>query len=143
MDSQIPPPIPPVPPTPSPISFKKYIPVFLLAGFIALCLGISTGVLIKSRNHTPVIHKDCTLEAKICPDGSAVGRIQPNCEFAACPIVTSTPSISPSPQTTYECPKTEYVDCMPGPDAHYRPLCETAFLQWAQKNCPGFKGAAL
>ena len=27
----------------------------------------------------------CTLEAKICPDGSAVGRTGPNCEFAACP----------------------------------------------------------
>ncbi|MFA5155159.1 MAG: hypothetical protein WC453_01890 [Patescibacteria group bacterium] len=28
----------------------------------------------------------CTLEAKICPDGSAVGRTGPNCEFAPCPI---------------------------------------------------------
>ena len=27
----------------------------------------------------------CTLDAKICPDGSAVGRVGPNCEFAACP----------------------------------------------------------
>jgi hypothetical protein len=27
----------------------------------------------------------CTLEAKICPDGSSVGRTGPNCEFAACP----------------------------------------------------------
>ncbi len=27
----------------------------------------------------------CTLEAKICPDGSSVGRSGPNCEFAACP----------------------------------------------------------
>lgn len=26
----------------------------------------------------------CTEEAKICPDGSAVGRIGPNCEFAPC-----------------------------------------------------------
>lgn len=26
----------------------------------------------------------CTLEAKICPDGSSVGRIAPNCEFAPC-----------------------------------------------------------
>jgi len=31
----------------------------------------------------------CTMEAKICPDGSAVGRSGPNCEFAACPEVTS------------------------------------------------------
>ncbi|EKE12361.1 MAG: hypothetical protein ACD_13C00230G0002 [uncultured bacterium] len=27
----------------------------------------------------------CTLEAKICPDGSSVGRTEPNCEFAPCP----------------------------------------------------------
>ena len=27
----------------------------------------------------------CTQEAKICPDGSAVGRVGPNCEFAPCP----------------------------------------------------------
>lgn len=26
----------------------------------------------------------CTMEAKICPDGSAVGRSGPNCEFAVC-----------------------------------------------------------
>lgn len=29
--------------------------------------------------------KACTLEAKICPDGSSVGRTGPNCEFAVCP----------------------------------------------------------
>jgi hypothetical protein len=27
----------------------------------------------------------CTLEAKVCADGSAVGRTGPNCEFALCP----------------------------------------------------------
>lgn len=27
----------------------------------------------------------CTAEAKLCPDGSSVGRVPPNCEFAACP----------------------------------------------------------
>lgn len=27
----------------------------------------------------------CSTEAKICPDGSGVGRTGPNCEFAACP----------------------------------------------------------
>lgn len=31
----------------------------------------------------------CTMEAKLCPDGSAVGRSGPNCEFAACPAVNS------------------------------------------------------
>lgn len=33
--------------------------------------------------------KACTKEAKICPDGSAVGRTLPDCEFASCPTVDS------------------------------------------------------
>jgi eight-cysteine-cluster-containing protein len=32
---------------------------------------------------TPV---SCTLEAKVCPDGSSVGRVPPSCEFAPCPF---------------------------------------------------------
>jgi len=32
----------------------------------------------------------CTEEAKICPDGSAVGRVPPDCEFAPCPSTTTT-----------------------------------------------------
>lgn len=27
----------------------------------------------------------CTMDARICPDGSAVGRMPPDCEFAPCP----------------------------------------------------------
>lgn len=27
----------------------------------------------------------CTMEAKMCPDGSYVGRSGPNCEFSPCP----------------------------------------------------------
>ncbi len=32
----------------------------------------------------------CTEEAMICPDGTAVGRQWPNCEFAACPTAIQT-----------------------------------------------------
>jgi hypothetical protein len=32
--------------------------------------------------------KACTAEALICPDGSAVGRIAPDCRFAPCPDCT-------------------------------------------------------
>lgn len=39
----------------------------------------------------------CTMEAKICPDGSAVGRSGPKCEFAACP----SPSATSTTLTTY------------------------------------------
>lgn len=27
----------------------------------------------------------CTMEAKLCPDGSYVGRVPPLCEFSPCP----------------------------------------------------------
>jgi len=33
--------------------------------------------------------KACTMEAKICLDGSAVGRTGPNCEFAECPAINA------------------------------------------------------
>jgi len=29
----------------------------------------------------------CTMEVKLCPDGSYVGRTGPNCEFAPCPPI--------------------------------------------------------
>jgi hypothetical protein len=34
----------------------------------------------------------CTADAKICPDGSAVSRTGPNCEFTTCPSQTITVS---------------------------------------------------
>lgn len=35
----------------------------------------------------------CTMEARLCPDGSYVGRQGPTCEFVPCPAVTSTPPV--------------------------------------------------
>jgi len=41
----------------------------------------------------------CTMEAKLCPDGSAVGRTGPNCEFAPCPQASAKPtSTLPTPE---------------------------------------------
>lgn len=37
----------------------------------------------------------CTMDAKVCPDGSSVGRTGPKCEFAVCPeIRTGTGEVS-------------------------------------------------
>lgn len=33
----------------------------------------------------------CTMEAKLCPDGSYVGRVGPNCAFAECPATPAGP----------------------------------------------------
>ena len=42
----------------------------------------------------------CTLDAKLCPDGSYVGRTGPNCEFAACPIGNGTSTGTTTNATT-------------------------------------------
>ena len=42
----------------------------------------------------------CTMEAKLCPDGSYVGRSGPKCEFAACPTPKPTPVPTPNPVPT-------------------------------------------
>ena len=64
------------------------ISTLLSATFLAGC-GTTTAVQPKSQptGQQPVA---CTMDAKACPDGSYVGRIAPNCEFAACPETAST-----------------------------------------------------
>jgi hypothetical protein len=44
--------------------------------------------IVKQEIQKPIEKNDavCTQEAKQCEDGSYVGRTEPNCEFAACPI---------------------------------------------------------
>jgi hypothetical protein len=42
----------------------------------------------------------CTQDAKVCPDGTTVPRLGPECEFAACPGNADTPpnnGLSPDP----------------------------------------------
>lgn len=61
----------------------------LIAG-VVLILVVGAGAFIyrntMERPLTPGGEQvACTMEARLCPDGSAVGRQGPNCEFAACP----------------------------------------------------------
>ncbi|MFH0979473.1 MAG: hypothetical protein V1803_00820 [Candidatus Roizmanbacteria bacterium] len=70
--------------------------VFVILLFITLCslffiFGINYQRIINSKKTptpTPIENVSCTLEAKICPDGSSVGRVPPDCEFAPCPETT-------------------------------------------------------
>lgn len=41
--------------------------------------------IVGDRCTNATIPRACTEEAKLCPDGSSVGRAGPNCEFAPCP----------------------------------------------------------
>lgn len=59
---------------------KIIVSIIVLVVFAA---GITLIYLFVKPRGNPVY---CTMEAKICPDGTAVGRSGPNCEFAECPV---------------------------------------------------------
>lgn len=69
---------------------KKKLYLILLALFLII-LGATTFYLAFFQR---IIDKSCTLDTKICPDGSSVGRIPPTCEFAPCPITQVSPTQS-------------------------------------------------
>lgn len=50
-----------------------------------------------------------------------------------------------SPEETFTCPKTEWINCMPGPTdgktVSINTECTTEYLDWAKANCPNFQGA--
>jgi hypothetical protein len=43
---------------------------------------------------------------------------------------------------TYTCPKSGWIDCMPGPDKDMT-QCSTEAMTWYKANCPDFQGGAL
>ncbi len=63
------------------ISFSVIIAIIFL---VAVGGYFAFGPKLNKRNSVA-----CTQEAKICPDGSSVGRSGPNCEFTACPGAAS------------------------------------------------------
>ncbi|UMX47418.1 MAG: hypothetical protein L7H18_03125 [Candidatus Nealsonbacteria bacterium DGGOD1a] len=66
----------------------------------------------------------CTMEAKICPDGSAVGRTGLNCEFAPCPETNSR-------QTACTEESREGDVC----NEIYSPVCATVRIQCVKAPC--------
>ncbi len=66
---------------------KKFI--FVGATLILFLFFMALGMYLffeRYEVHTIPNQRGCTMEAKVCPDGSAVGRSGPNCEFAPCPL---------------------------------------------------------
>ena len=59
-----------------------------IAGLLSLTMKITNTV---TKNNHPVA---CSMEAKLCPDGSYVSRTGPDCQFSACPTATSTSATS-------------------------------------------------
>jgi len=102
---------------------------------ILLIIIISASVMYFISGYPKTETVICTQEALICPDGTAVGRSGPKCAFAPCPIIKQITTPSSTPQ----CPKTEWVDCMPGSNK-IKSECDPQYLKWAKENCPNFKG---
>ncbi|MDC0721391.1 hypothetical protein [Nannocystis bainbridge] len=67
--------------------------LFIVAGLVGACKSD------KPPAEDPGAPKACTKEAKVCPDGSTVGRTGPDCEFAACPEGSETPETPEEPPT--------------------------------------------
>lgn len=59
---------------------------------ITAFLGIAS-ILMSALPQPHTAQVACTMEAKLCPDGSSVGRSGPKCEFATCP--TEKTSLTP------------------------------------------------
>ncbi len=64
---------------------------FLFAGLLTTLVACGNS---PNKPTQPDPGKACTEEAKVCEDGSSVGRTGPNCEFAPCPE----PKVDPMPQ---------------------------------------------
>ncbi len=85
-------------------------PVALFAAFVLLgCSSDGAGANTPPSGGPPPSGGDvqCTMDAKICPDGSSVGRTGPNCEFAPCPqglpSVPAAPGSAPTGEPSAGC----------------------------------------
>lgn len=65
--------------------------IFVVA-IVVVTLGVGVYLFTSTRSINQLKPVACTEEAKLCPDGSTVGRIGSKCEFPACPEVLSTTS---------------------------------------------------
>lgn len=59
----------------------KFYFVLIIAFFVLVGCQANQAVDVLPTNTQPV----CTAEAKVCPNGTVVGRTGPNCEFIPCP----------------------------------------------------------
>lgn len=74
---------------------------------LTFCIATSFSALLACEKSAPPTSEPggtaCTMEAKICPDGSAVGRSGPKCEFTPCPDAPA--PTEPAPTEPAACTK--------------------------------------
>lgn len=67
---------------------NKLVLLTILIASTVFVAGLIIAINMKQRDAARVGDgrgRPCTMEAKLCPDGSSVGRTGPNCEFEPCP----------------------------------------------------------
>lgn len=96
--------------TVTPLSKAIALTMFIVLPIISFAFGMSYQTTLQStKNSVPVsitpTEVVCTEEAKICPDGTSVGRVGPNCEFEKCPSAATTSKIFTGTITSinYQC----------------------------------------
>lgn len=110
--------------------------ILIVIGGIAALIAVYVFLIPMLQNPALPVEGEmiaCTMDAKMCPDGSYVGRSGPKCEFAACPDVVveepkETPTIPrPMPMEPVmctadakECPDGSYVGRV-GPSCAFAP----------------------
>lgn len=76
-------------------------PTINIVLFISVCLAVGLILFLTVLKDKQINGEvSCTQEAMICPDGSAVGRTGPNCEFAKCPETSDKLPVTSDPVDT-------------------------------------------
>lgn len=79
----------------TPLSKSVAAIVFITLPFVGFLFGVQYGRFIQNTENSqslpnyPISRPKevmCTMDAKICPDGTAVGRHGPLCQFDDCPL---------------------------------------------------------
>ncbi|MBI4092305.1 MAG: hypothetical protein HY420_00075 [Candidatus Kerfeldbacteria bacterium] len=74
------------------------IPLLIIVAALTAVIGLGLIVFNPGQKAPPLNGSEntvaCTQDAKLCPDGSYVGRVAPNCEFAACPEPVGNQNVS-------------------------------------------------
>ncbi len=77
----------------------SFVFVFLLSAGLLLAGCVASPPTV-TPTPTPTVYPTvsptlvaCTADAKLCPDGSYVGRVPPSCDFAQCPAASPIPGL--------------------------------------------------
>lgn len=82
-------------PPPQTDSTGKKNPVLWIAITLFVLALLAGGAYVVLNRGLLTKEKACTQEVMVCPDGTSVGRVGPNCEFAPCPTPILTPEPTP------------------------------------------------